>query len=577
MIQPAFDPSGLSVPTNTADDHRLRSLLRRAVAALALATLLAAPAAAQDVPPAGSVARPRASVTPQQLDELRGRLSDADGSLVIARGVVRRVHDVRGNVEVTLQTRSGTITVIQPAGARPESTPVDAVITVRGVLSQLLRDDRSLERMEILAGLDGVHIESQPAADPFSAPTIQYESLRTERPADGLRRRVKMTGVVTRQRPGRSLYIRTATKPLYVETDSTLSAMPGDFVEVVGFPDVDEYAPFLADAVFRRSRVGVKPQPVAATVSQLLDGRYDAELVQVDAIYSSSEPGQLEFTLVLQQDSVIFNAHVLTTRAGSLPQRLKAGQRVQLTGICSVIVDSDRTPRSFRLLLRDADDVSILAAGPTRTVGSLTPWWAWLSLALAVAGRRRRRLRLPQRACQGGDHSPPAGARVGAQGALRRHVRAVERDHDRPRSPRPGLDAQPRRRAGDRVFARRAADARSELDLRLRLPRCHHPHARGGRRQHAARVSVRAGAAQGRAHSHRRACAGAGRRWPGDRRHRHRARPERARSAGARTAPGAEDGGGRPPRHRHRPRLQQPDHGPAGLQRRVDRTGAGRL
>ena len=70
---------------------------------------------------------------------------------------------------------------------------------------------------------------------------------------------------------------------------------------------------------------------------------------------------------------------------GSLPQRLNSGARVQLTGICSVLVDSDRTPRSFRLLLRDADDVVILAAGPARALGPRTPWWAWVSLVLALA------------------------------------------------------------------------------------------------------------------------------------------------------------------------------------------------
>lgn len=322
---------------------------------------------------------------PQQLDQLHGRLAQNDGRVVVARGVVRRVREVRGSVEVTLQTRAGTITVIQPSGARPEATPVDAVVTVRGVLSQLLKNDGSLDRMEILAGLAAVHIDVQPVADPFAAPAIQYESLQATPPAEGLHRRVKMTGIVTRQRPGRSLYIRTATKPLFVETESTLSAMPGDVVEVAGFPDVDDYAPFLADAVFRRSRAGAKPPPVAATVGRLLDGSYDAELVQVEATYSGGEAGQLEFTLVLQQDTVIFNAHVLMNRVGSLPQRLNSGARVQLTGICSVLVDSDRTPRSFRLLLRDADDVVILAAGPARALGPRTPWWAWVSLVLALA------------------------------------------------------------------------------------------------------------------------------------------------------------------------------------------------
>ena len=63
----------------------------------------------------------------------------------------------------------------------------------------------------------------------------------------------------------------------------------------------------------------------------------------------------------------------------------------------------------------------------------------------------------------------------------------------------------------------------------------------------------------------------------GGRRHGDRQGPERARSARERAAPGAEDGSGRPARHRHRARLQQPDHGAARLQRRADRGSARRL
>ncbi len=150
------------------------------------------------------------------------RLTEADGRLVSARGVVRRVHVSTGNVEVTISTVAGRFTLMQPDGAQPDLTPIGA-----------------------------------------------------------LRHRVRIAGIVTRQRPGRSLYIRAAGKPVFVETESTQPAAPGDRVEVVGFPDLDDYAPFLAEAVFRRTRVEPPPQPVVATVSQLLTGQYDAELERV--------------------------------------------------------------------------------------------------------------------------------------------------------------------------------------------------------------------------------------------------------------------------------------------------------
>jgi len=331
--------------------------------------------------PAGRAALP----TPLPLESLVGRLLEADARLVAARGVVRRVRTLNGNVEVTLRTSTTTVTLVQPGDALPDRTPVDAIVSVHGVLSHLLGADRTVERVEMLAGPGAVSIEVQPDADPFAAPLIDYPSLLEIKPGGAVRRRVKMSGIVTRQRPGRSLYVRTATKALFVETASTLPAEPGDRVEVVGFPDVDDHAPFLSDAVFRRIRVEPAPAPVEVAISQLMTGAYDAELVRVDATYTGGERGQLEFTLVLTENQTSFNAHVLLERVGSLPQQLKGGERLQLTGICSVIVDSDRTPRSFRLLLRDANDVVILAVGPTGSVLSLTPWWAWGSLVLAVA------------------------------------------------------------------------------------------------------------------------------------------------------------------------------------------------
>ncbi len=72
--------------------------------------------------------------------------------------------------------------------------------------------------------------------------------------------------------------------------------------------------------------------------------------------------------------------------ASACPTRLLPGSRVQVIGICSVVVDSDRVPRSFRVLLRDASDVTVLGAAPSLSDGSGgAPWWAWLGLVAAVA------------------------------------------------------------------------------------------------------------------------------------------------------------------------------------------------
>jgi PAS domain S-box-containing protein len=320
----------------------------------------------------------------QPLVNLAGRVMAADARLVRLDGIVRSVRPTAEGVEATIRSGDGTLTLVQPAGVGPDQTPVDAEVHVDGVLSHLTNQDRSLQRREVIA-TSPVRIVSPPA-DPFRLSELSVSELRSRPPGSELRRRARVTGVVTRQRVGRSLHVRTATLPIRIESDQPTPVVPGDRVEVVGFPEIDGFTPFLADAIFRRVEAGPPPEPVAATLGELVDGSRDAELVRVEGIYLAGERGRDEHTLVIQDGDLIFNAHVPLDEALRLPAGLEAGQRLRLTGICSVIVDSDRAPRSFRLQLRDASDVAIIASSPLIPSAARMPWWTWVSLVIGLAG-----------------------------------------------------------------------------------------------------------------------------------------------------------------------------------------------
>ena len=179
-------------------------------------------------------------------------LSALDGRLVSAHGVVRRVDSRGSGTEITIRTPQGVFTILelQEPIAR---IAVDSVVTVEGVLSHVLADDHSLERRELLVpSASLVRTVGGPPADPYAIAEVPVQNLRQQPPADEIVRRVKVAGIVTRQRPGRSLYLRTATGPIRVETDFTAAVSIGDRVEVVGFPDAGAYSPLLADAMFRR-------------------------------------------------------------------------------------------------------------------------------------------------------------------------------------------------------------------------------------------------------------------------------------------------------------------------------------
>ena len=313
-------------------------------------------------------------------------LSALDGRLVTARGVVRRVDSRGSGTEITIRTPEGAFTILEPAGSTAR-VAVDSVVSVQGVLTHALAEDHSLERRELLVPAPTlVRIEAEPPADPYAIAEVPVQNLRQQPPTGEIVRRVKVNGVVTRQRPGRSLYLRTATGPIRVETDVTAAVSPGDRVEVVGFPDAGPYSTLIADAMFRRVQGGPDPAPLPASLGELMDGRHDSDLVRVAGTFIQGEQGGDEYIIVLQDGDVFFNAQVLLSPGDRLPDALRPGSRVQVIGICSVVVDSDRVPRSFRVLLRDLSDLQVLGPGASSGNGSGgAPWWAWLSLVAAAA------------------------------------------------------------------------------------------------------------------------------------------------------------------------------------------------
>ena len=225
------------------------------------------------------------------------------------------------------------------------------------------------------------------AQDPYSAPEVRVSDLGKPAARATAKTRVKVVGVVTRQRLGTSLHIRTENGSVRAETDVAVPVVPGDRVEAVGTPSPGAYSPFLANAVFRRIGTGSAPPPMAASLRDLMGGHHDSDLVSVEGTFVSGETVRDEYNFLLQDEGMVFNALLIVPGAGAVPTRLRAGERVRLTGICSVEASTEPGSPSFRLLLRDAADiVEVVAAPPPIAVPSdRTPWWTWLMLALAVA------------------------------------------------------------------------------------------------------------------------------------------------------------------------------------------------
>jgi hypothetical protein len=98
---------------------------------------------------------------------------------------------------------------------------------------------------------------------------------------------------------------------------------PGDQVEVLGFPAVGEFVPYLEDSIWRRTGTGPLPKAERTTAQEiLLRGTNDASVVELEAELLQSVAGSARPKLVLQDGPITFTAQLQTGANGRALERL---------------------------------------------------------------------------------------------------------------------------------------------------------------------------------------------------------------------------------------------------------------
>ncbi|MBI2948596.1 MAG: PAS domain S-box protein [Verrucomicrobia bacterium] len=332
------------------------------------------------------IARPRIQVLGQGslpvpseagLDTLAsGRL---DSQWVETRGVVLSSTNWAGELQIELADH-GARTKVWIWGAPPTQTLtnlVDAEVRVRGVSATHFDEARRLVGFHLFTqGPDNVRLEKAPPPDAFGIPIRSIAQLLRFTPEAGENHRVKVSGVVTLQRPERLLFIQDQTGAVMIESNQSGSPRIGEQVEVVGFPVVTEFAPALQGALFRS--IGATNPPSAAAIDELQALRVEnhGRLVRLQGRLLDSTVRPDGSVLVLQNRQTMFPAFL-----GHLPDRenlrhLREGSLLEVTGVCVLDPANSQTPTTFRILLRSLSDVAVLKR---------PPWWA-LRYALPVIG-----------------------------------------------------------------------------------------------------------------------------------------------------------------------------------------------
>jgi signal transduction histidine kinase len=305
-----------------------------------------------------------------------------EGRWIEMRGFVRQVRPMNGLVAMNLSSSGGEFEVWTPASQSYDYLK-GAFIHAQGVCSATANSRRQLTGIRVLSPeAKFLQIEEAAPEDVFAAPFRPLGALRRFDFQNALDRRVRISGTVVMQAPGRYLYLQEGADGVFALCRQPELVLPGDRVEAVGFPGNDRGKFIMREAVFRRIGTGPEPTPLKLSPGKAVDADWEGLLVRAEGVLLNAVAKDGKQQMLVRTGDSTFEA-TLDAAAGlsqSQMADLEVGSRLALTGVYDLQMDEYGKPRSFLLRLRSSRDVRVL---------SRPPWWTlarlmWVLLGLVV-------------------------------------------------------------------------------------------------------------------------------------------------------------------------------------------------
>jgi diguanylate cyclase (GGDEF)-like protein len=293
-----------------------------------------------------------------------------DAPWVEMEGVVHAVQMSAHEVILKIAGADGNFTAVTPRDSRADYGFLSgARVRLRGLACTLFNNRRQIVGVQLrFAGLDMVKVEEPAPLDPYALTVSRVRALLSFTPGKERDRLAHLRGAVTLFWPGRLLCFEEGRDGLCAQTVQTTPVLPGQTVDVVGFPQIGSYSPTLTDAAFRPADGAVALAPTTAGPERVVRSEYDAQLVQIDGELIGEDKAAGDPTILLAAGKLIFSASLPKSADADRLLRLEPGSRLRVEGICSILPDSSgatdadgyAVARSFRLLMRSSADVTVL-------------------------------------------------------------------------------------------------------------------------------------------------------------------------------------------------------------------------
>ena len=293
---------------------------------------------------------------------------------VRVQGIVRSVRAEEEGVSlVVLSMGSSLLRIRVEAPENPEVALVDSQVAISGLAAGLINDRRQLVSpyLRVRNWEEFEFVETAPPLEQIE-PVSTTELLTFDSETRG-GHRVRIAGQVLGIFQKREMYLRDEDSSLYVALEEPApSLVSGQFVEVVGFPEMAEFRPRLSNAeIVAESEMAQPPQPQLVSLEELYDGTWDGNLVATEGIVSEAFATDRGIRLTLREGNR--NLRVITPDP---KESIDRGMRIQVVGICRVEQTRSEqyraAPELVSIRLRSPEDLAILRKAPWWTPRRLT-------------------------------------------------------------------------------------------------------------------------------------------------------------------------------------------------------------
>jgi signal transduction histidine kinase len=287
-----------------------------------------------------------------------------DAQWVELTGNVRRQEWVAGRLRLELGVGQNRAMVwVQNSEGYSDLRLTEAQVRVRGTAGALF-DARELKGFHLyVPSLAEITVIDRPP-DAFAEPVVLGRDLARYMPWVRSQWRVHVQGVVTMQWPGRFVFIHDASGGIHLQTDQTPALRVGERVDAVGFKVLGTSVPQLESVAVCSLNQSAPVQPVVAKTTELHSGKFNQELVQLDAhlLFAQAERRDT-VSLLLTAGEQVFTALLHSTNTAPVLAPLHPGNLVRVTGVCQWSESPQDARSQLTMWLRSPEDILVLASG----------------------------------------------------------------------------------------------------------------------------------------------------------------------------------------------------------------------